>query len=119
MFTLLLLVALWMGVGVWSEFDARIKRHWRAINFSIFWNGTLRYYFEGYLPMGHLAFMHLKTGYHFNSFVKLVVCLSEIWELALHLILPYWIYLLFRKNYTRFRQPRWKRRFGEITNSLS
>ena len=99
--------------------DSRIRQSWRKARNTVFWNGTLRTYIEGYLPATFELFSQLKAGFNWSSPVFYALDIYQVVQLVLTLVLPLTIFIYLRKHTHEFRKGQFKRRFGDTVGSLT
>lgn len=116
---LIISAVLFLILGIWQVFDRQVRPYWLSMNYAVFWNSTLRLYFESYLPLGHLYMWDLQDGYKSSSSLFTLKNLESIFELILITCAPYIIYRYLKSNQHRFTEPIFRRRFGDTTNILN
>lgn len=85
---------------------------------AVFWNISLRTFFEGYLPVTFSLFSQVKSGFSWSSPVVIGMDLIQVLMLLLVILLPLLLFRFLRRNSHLFRTPRIKSRFGDTVSIL-
>lgn len=114
-----LIFAVFMILSYWKFVEEAIKPVYKWMSNMIFWNLTLRYYLEGYLPLTHAKLLQLRAGYKWDSALMIALSLSSIAWLCIYVFGPIFLWKFFSKHVENFREKWFRRRFGDSTNILT
>jgi len=75
------------------------------LRYQIFWNGTLRYFMEGYMALSLNSMVDLVLGLDWSSHFTRFTSLSTYVILALVFIVPVFLTIFFRWKFSMFNDP--------------
>lgn len=89
------------------------------LRYQIFWNGTLRYFMEGYMALSLNSMVDLVLGLDWSSHFTRFTSLSTYVILALVFIVPVFLTIFLRWKFSMFNDPEFFDKFEDIIGDLS
>ena len=89
------------------------------IRYQIFWNGTLRYFMEGYMALSLNSMLDMVQGLDWSTHFARLTSLFTWVILALVFLVPVFLTIFFRWKFSMFNDPEFFDKFKEIISDLS
>ena len=91
----------------------------QRIKYQIFWNGTLRYFMEGYMAFSLNSLLNQVQGLDWSTHFTRLTSLFSVVILALVFLLPVFMTIFFRLKFSMFNDPEFFDKFKDIISDLS
>jgi hypothetical protein len=89
------------------------------LKYLIFWNGPIRYFFEGYMELSLISLLAVAEGLDWSTNFARMESLLVIAILALVFLLPILLTSYFRSRHSFFRDGEFLDKFKEVVEDLS
>ena len=89
------------------------------IRYQIFWNGTLRYFMEGYMALSLNSMLDLVQGLDWSSHFARLTSLFTWVILTMVFLVPVFLTIFFRWKFSMFNDPEFFDKFKDIISDLS